>query len=56
MLGLTGKCRRACDDCVDCAQDDLVCLRRNMRSLRGMRRKGRPAAPAAAATRSAGGA
>jgi len=34
MLGLTGKCRKSCEDCVDCAADDIICLRKNMRSQR----------------------
>eukprot|EP00775_Hariotina_reticulata_P009877 gene9877-10035_t len=41
LLGLTGRCRRSCDDCVDCADSDIICLRRNMRSLRVLRAKGR---------------
>ncbi|GBF94788.1 prolyl 4-hydroxylase-like [Raphidocelis subcapitata] len=40
MLGLLGKCRRACQDCVDCAENDLVCLRGNMRSRRRRRQAG----------------
>ncbi len=34
MTGLTGRCRLACSDCVQCPRDDVICLRRNMRSLR----------------------
>ncbi len=40
MLGLTGQCRRSCEDCVDCAADDVVCLRKNVRSQRARRRAG----------------
>lgn len=34
MLGMTGKCRRSCADCIDCAGNDILCLRSNMRSRR----------------------
>jgi hypothetical protein len=34
MLGLSGKCRKTCEDCVDCLEDDVICLRKNLRSLR----------------------
>ena len=34
MLGITGVCRRSCQDCVDCDETDLICLRKNMRSQR----------------------
>jgi prolyl 4-hydroxylase len=34
MLGLGGRCRRACRDCAVCAADDLLCLRANGRSRR----------------------
>lgn len=32
MVGLRGKCRRACKDCVECAENDVLCMRRNLRS------------------------
>jgi len=34
MIGLRGKCRRACRDCALCAADDVLCLRANGRSRR----------------------
>lgn len=40
MLGLQGECRKSCDDCVDCHETDLICLRRNMRSQRQRRKAG----------------
>lgn len=39
MLGLGGRCRRTCEDCVDCADGDLICLRKNMRSRRASKQK-----------------
>lgn len=39
MLGLTGICRKTCDDCIECAESDIICLRKNMRSLRAQRLK-----------------
>lgn len=41
LTGLLGECRRSCGDCVDCADGDLVCMRKNLRSLRAARRKAR---------------
>jgi prolyl 4-hydroxylase len=55
MLGLAGKCRRSCNDCVDCAHSDIVCLRRNMRGLRRMHKQRQAAAAAAAAAAAGGG-
>ena len=34
MVGLGGKCRKSCLDCIDCPETDLICLRRNLRGLR----------------------
>eukprot|EP00878_Enallax_costatus_P041017 GHUV01047456.1.p1 GENE.GHUV01047456.1~~GHUV01047456.1.p1 ORF type:complete len:115 (+),score=35.77 GHUV01047456.1:1433-1777(+) len=39
MLGLTGRCRKSCDDCIECAENDIICLRKNMRSQRAQRQK-----------------
>lgn len=38
MIGLLGQCRLACGDCVECAESDLLCLRRNLRSQRAARK------------------
>eukprot|EP00877_Chromochloris_zofingiensis_P004451 jgi/Chrzof1/14006/Cz08g20270.t1 len=40
MLGLMGKCRLSCQDCVQCPRNDVICLRQNMRSMRVQRQKG----------------
>jgi len=42
MLGITGVCRRSCEDCTDCSEGDLICLRKNMRS---QRQRKAPSAP-----------